>query len=260
MGCFKSTLLITKLQNEMQKFYFRIIPHNFTVSHIEDYLHTPLRTYYEFLSLIEHLGIHSNPEFQKTFWERSFVKFNKEKYGIDGILIIFMLLCKADPNTKLNYLKKYLNLNINHAKEQYKVLIMNMNDFKSIIYTYIKCITTIAFETYKAVYPDELDNMKLEEKVLDKCFSDEQMKSYVDHLLAPFEKKNYYVNAGEFLKTYMNILSDDMSIRSTIYQFYEKRMSDVGSKSLSEGTMHKIGSDSIKREEEQRDLIINDPN
>ena len=231
MGCSNAHFedIIEKI---MSQFFFRKIRHDFTVSHIEDYIHKPVKTYYEFLSLIKVLGVHNDIDFQNTFWEKCYVT-HIDKYGIDGVLFLPLLLCNGDIRTKLDYIKEYLSVNINHSKEaNLSTLIMTLNDFQNIIFTYLSCLTTIAFESYINVnsIEDSINNpanvnsdKKIQElEKFQQCFSPQQIEFFTKRILRPYSKKNFYVNAGKFLQDNIDLLVDDNLIRNMIIEWYEK--------------------------------------
>ena len=231
MGCSNAHFedIIEKI---MSQFFFRKIRHDFTVSHIEDYIHKPVKTYYEFLSLIKVLGVHNDIDFQNTFWEKCYVT-HIDKYGIDGVLFLPLLLCNGDIRTKLDYIKEYLSVNINHSKEaNVSTLIMTLNDFQNIIFTYLSCLTTIAFESYINVnsIEDSINNpanvnsdKKIQElEKFQQCFSPKQIEFFTKRILRPYSKKNFYVNAGKFLQDNIDLLVDDNLIRNMIIEWYEK--------------------------------------
>ena len=231
MGCSNAHFedIIEKI---MSQFFFRKIRHDFIVSHIEDYIHKPVKTYYEFLTLIKVLGVHNDIDFQTTFWEKCYVT-HTDKYGIDGVLFLPLLLCNGDIRTKLDYVKEYLSVNINHSKEaNVATLIMTLNDFQNIIFTYLSCLTTIAFESYINVNSiedsiNDSTNVNTDKKVQElekfqQCFSPKQIEFFTKRLLRPYSKKNFYVNAGKFLQDSIFLLVDDNLIRNMIIEWYEK--------------------------------------
>lgn len=222
MGCSK-TKFKDIMEKKMSQFFLRIIRHDFVVSHIEEYLKKPAKTDYEFLNLTKHLGIHSDINFQNTFWEKCYLTF-KDDYGIDGILFIPLLLCKGDIYTKLSYIKQYLSININHSKEyNEKSLIMNLKEFHNILFCYLSCLTHIAFVSYTEIHLiDETGGNNKEMRKYALCFSSGQIENFTRRLLRPYSKKNFYVNAGKFLDDYISLLVNDKEIRKLINEWFEK--------------------------------------
>ena len=49
------------------------------------------------------------------------------------------------------------------------------------------------------------------------------MESFVDVLLRPYSRQNYYVNAGKFIDDNIDFLTDDKSIRLRLYEFSKKQ-------------------------------------
>ena len=231
MGCCSNVHFEDIIEKIMSQFFFRKIRHDFTVSHIEEYLHTPVKTYYEFLTLTKILGIHSDLNFQTTFWEQCYVT-HIDKYGIDGILFLPLFLCSGDIMIKLDYIKEYLSVNINHSKEyNSSTLIMTVNDFQNILFTYFSCLTTIAFNSYNNINrieegisdPANVNTEKSGEfEKLQQCFSSKQIEFFTKKILKPYTKKNFYVNAGKFLEDNIYFLVNDSQIRNSIIEWYEK--------------------------------------
>ena len=221
MGCFTNKKIEDILEHEMSKFLYHLIRHDFVVSHIEEYLHNETKTYYEFLSLTKILGIHTDINFQVTFWENCYVNYN-DKNGIDGILFIFLLLSNGDLESKCNYIKEYLAININHSKENksFQNLVMNLVEFKKIMLTYISCITNIAFESYinsrRTTY-----NLIGFDKYRE-YFSLEKIENFTNCLLELYTNKKNFVNVGKFFDDNIELLSNDKKIRIVIKEYYEK--------------------------------------
>jgi hypothetical protein len=221
----------------MSKFLYRVVRHDFVVSHIEDYVHKNSSLYYEFFTLTQVLGIHTDLNFQKRYWEDCYLNF-ADKNGIDGILLIPLLLCNGTLKVKLNYIKLYLAVNINHSKDKNASnnLIMNLNIFKKIIYTYIACLTNVACnvliksnEINENTFNDDFnidtieknkknENFNNEIEFYKEIFSEKNIENFTLYLLNPYTIKNFYVNAGQFLDENIEFLSNDKKIRDYILQ------------------------------------------
>lgn len=220
----KSTDII---EHVMSKFLYRVIRHDFVVSHIEDYIHKDLKSYYDFFNLTKVLGIHTDLHFQVTYWEDCYVNF-VNKNGIDGILLVPLLLCNGARKVKLNYVKLYLAVNINHSKDKDATnnLIINLNVFKKIIYTFFACLTHVACNAFiKSHEHDENeeyqndDNLDCQEmKFYKDIFSEKNIENFTLYLLKPYTKKNFYVNAGKFFDENIDFLTNDKKIRNYIQQ------------------------------------------
>jgi hypothetical protein len=221
MGCCNKKNILEKLNEYMNDFYFRLIRQDFVVNQIKEFHNKTVKTYFEFWSLTKLLGIHTNLNFQVNFWELAYVS-HADKNGIEGILFVFLLLCKADYSDKLRYVKSYLSVNINHSKEDDNNLIMTLVEFKKILFVYFSCLTTIPFESYIKTQT----NRNLEsEDLIKKKFHPDEIKYFTDDILKNYVKKNFYVNAGKFLDDKINLLVNDNEIRKKICNF-------VGSKKL----------------------------
>jgi len=222
------------IEHVMSKFLYRVIRHDFIVSHIEDYIHKDLKSYYDFFNLTKILGIHTDLHFQITYWEDCYVNF-VNKNGIDGILLVPLLLCNGTLKAKLNYVKLYLAVNINHSKDKDACnnLIINLNIFKKIIYSFFACLTHVACKAYikshehdynendAEFYKNDINDNNInneEMKYYKDIFSEKNIENFTLYLLKPYTKKNFYVNAGKFFDENIEFLTNDKKIRNYIRQ------------------------------------------
>ena len=231
MGCCSSTSFEDIIEHIMSQFYFRIIRHELIVADIEEFLNKPIKTYYEFLSMTKNVGLHEDVYYQTTFWEKCYVT-HIDKYGVHGLLFIPLLLCLGDMITKLEYIKQYLSVNINHSKENSVLsLTMVLKDFQNIIFTYLSCLTTMAVETYCVT--NKMEDLYANDTVYNEKsggvekfrnrFATEQILNFTKELLRPYSKKNFYVNAGKFFEDNIAFLTNDKHMRKDISLWYEKR-------------------------------------
>ena len=65
--------------------------------------------------------------------------------------------------------------------------------------------------------------IKKEIKDYRKLYSNQLVESFVDVLLRPYSRQNYYVNAGKFIDDNIDFLTDDKSIRLRLYEFSKKQ-------------------------------------
>ena len=179
--------------------------------------------------LMKVLGAHKNLKFQTNYWSDCYIYFY-EKLGIHGILFIPLLLSKGTTDDKKKILKKYLNEHINNTKERITAtsnLVINLLEFKKVILTYISCVSTRGLENViKAMDNDPEEQQFLarpgiteEIKDFRTYFSNHFVESFVDVLLRPYSRQNYYVNAGKFIDDNIDFLTDDKSIRLRLYDF-----------------------------------------
>ena len=222
-----------KYEEYMQNFLCRLLRHDFVVSYINDFFNQNERTYYSFFMLMKVLGAHTNLKFQTNYWSDCYIYFY-EKLGIHGILFIPLLLSKGSTDDKKKIIKKYLNEHINNTKERITLnsnLVINLLEFKKVILTYISCVSTRGLENViKAMdnNPKEAEflskpEIKKEIKDYRKLYSNQLVESFVDVLLRPYSRQNYYVNAGKFIDDNIDFLTDDKSIRLRLYEFSKKQ-------------------------------------
>ena len=232
MGKIQSTFN-DKYEEYMQNFLCRLLRHDFVVSYINDFFEKNERTYYSFFMLMKVLGAHTDLKFQTNYWSDCYIYFY-EKLGIHGILFIPLLLSKGSTDDKKKIIKKYLNEHINNTKERITLnwnLVINLLEFKKVILTYISCVSTRGLENViKAMdnNPKEAEflskpEIKKEIKDYRKLYSNQLVESFVDVLLRPYSRQNYYVNAGKFIDDNIDFLTDDKSIRSRLYEFSKKQ-------------------------------------
>ena len=218
-----------KYEEYMQNFLCRLLRHDFVVSYINEFFNKNERTYYSFFMLMKVLGAHKNLKFQTNYWSDCYIYFY-EKLGIHGILFIPLLLSKGTTDDKKKILKKYLNEHINNTKERITAtsnLVINLLEFKKVILTYISCVSTRGLENViKAMDNDPEEQQFLarpgiteEIKDFRTYFSNHFVESFVDVLLRPYSRQNYYVNAGKFIDDNIDFLTDDKSIRLRLYDF-----------------------------------------
>ena len=232
MGKIQSTFN-DKYEEYMQNFLCRLLRHDFVVSYINDFFEKNERTYYSFFMLMKVLGAHTDLKFQTNYWSDCYIYFY-EKLGIHGILFIPLLLSKGCTDDKKKIIKKYLNEHINNTKERIILnsnLVINLLEFKKVILTYISCVSTRGLENViKAMdnNPKEAEflskpEIKKEIKDYRKLYSNQLVESFVDVLLRPYSRQNYYVNAGKFIDDNIDFLTDDKSIRLRLYEFSKKQ-------------------------------------
>ena len=232
MGKIQSTFN-DKYEEYMQNFLCRLLRHDFVVSYINDFFEKNERTYYSFFMLMKVLGAHTDLKFQTNYWSDCYIYFY-EKLGIHGILFIPLLLSKGCTDDKKKIIKKNLNEHINNTKERITLnsnLVINLLEFKKVILTYISCVSTRGLENViKAMdnNPKEAEflskpEVKKEIKDYRKLYSNQLVESFVDVLLRPYSRQNYYVNAGKFIDDNIDFLTDDKSIRLRLYEFSKKQ-------------------------------------
>ena len=232
MGKIQSTFN-DKYEEYMQNFLCRLLRHDFVVSYINDFFEKNEKTYYSFFMLMKVLGAHTDLKFQTNYWSDCYIYFY-EKLGIHGILFIPLLLSKGSTDDKKKIIKKYLNEHINNTKERITVnsnLVINLLEFKKVILTYISCLSTRGLENViKAMdnNPKEAEflskpEIKEEIKKYRSYYSNQLVESFVDVLLRPYSRQNYYVNAGKFIDDNIDFLTDDKSIRLRLYEFSKKQ-------------------------------------
>ena len=232
MGKIQSTFN-DKYEEYMQNFLCRLLRHDFVVSYINDFFEKNERTYYSFFMLMKVLGAHTDLKFQTNYWSDCYIYFY-EKLGIHGILFIPLLLSKGCTDDKKKIIKKYLNEHINNTKERITLnsnLVINLLEFKKVILTYISCVSTRGLENViKAMdnNPKEAEflsrpEIKKEIKDYRNLYSNHLVESFVDVLLRPYSRQNYYVNAGKFIDDNIDFLTDDKSIRLRLYEFSKKQ-------------------------------------
>ena len=200
-----------KYEEYMKNFLCRLLRLDFVVSYINDFFNQNERTYYSYFMLMKVLGAHTNRKFQTNYWSDCYIYFY-EKLGIHGILFIPLLLSKGSTDDKKKILKKYLNEHINNTKERITAnsnLVMNLLEFKKVILTYISCVTTRGLENViKAIDNEPKDP-----------YSNQLVESFVDVLLRPYSRQNYYVNASKFIDDNIDFLTDDKIIRIRLRNF-----------------------------------------
>ena len=222
-----------KYEEYMKNFLCRLLRHDFVVSYINNFFTKNERTYYSFFMLMKVLGAHKDPKFQTNYWSDCYIYFY-EKLGIHGILFIPLLLSKGSTDDKKKIIKKYLNEHINNTKEKITLnsnLVINLLEFKKVILTYVSCVSTRGLENViKAMDNDKtqtefLQNPEIKEEIKNyrKYFSNHLVESFVDVLLRPYSRQNYYVNAGKFIDDNIDFLTDDKNIRQRLREFSEKQ-------------------------------------
>ena len=222
-----------KYEEYMKNFLCRLLRHDFVVSYINNFFTKNERTYYSFFMLMKVLGAHKDPKFQTNYWSDCYIYFY-EKLGIHGILFIPLLLSKGSTDDKKKIIKKYLNEHINNTKEKITLnsnLVINLLEFKKVILTYVSCVSTRGLENViKAMDNDKtqtefLQNPEIKEEIKNyrKYFSNHLVESFVDVLLRPYSRQNYYVNAGKFIDDNIDFLTDDKNIRLRLKEFSEKQ-------------------------------------
>jgi hypothetical protein len=185
------------------------------------------------------LGAHTNLKFQTNYWSDCYIYFY-EKLGVHGILFIPLLLCKGSTDDKKKIIKKYLNEHINSTRERITVnsnLVLNLIEFKKVILTYVSCISTRALENViKAMDNDPKESTflkdperKKEIKLYRVLYSNQLVESFVEVLLRPYSRQNYYVNAGKFIDDNIDFLTNDKKIRLRLREFSlkQKEISDL---------------------------------
>ena len=222
-----------KFEEYMQNFYCRLLRHDFVVSYVNDFFNKNEMTYYSFFMLMKVLGAHKDLKFQTNYWSDCYIYFY-EKLGIHGILFIPLLLCKGSTDDKKKIIKKYLNEHINNTTERITAnsnLVINLLEFKKVILTYVSCISTRGLENViKAIHnnPEESSFLKKPEikeqiKTFRILYSNQLVESFIDVLLRPYSRQNYYVNAGKFIDDNIDFLTDDKKIRERLAEFSAKQ-------------------------------------
>lgn len=220
--CNKRNVLKDKINNIMKDFYFRLIRQDFVIANVQEFNKTK-KNYHEFWLLTKLLGIHADLSFQVSFWESAFVSYSET--SLDGLLLVFLLLCQGETSNKLEYLKYYLSVNINLSKENDNTLIMNYYEFKKILSVYFSCLTTVPLETYlklnsgNKISNESTEIINLNINTIREKFNDETIKCFTEFLIKDYVKKNFYINAGKFLDKNINFLTNDNLIRKTILKF-----------------------------------------
>lgn len=253
-----------KYEEYMQNFLCRLLRHDFVVSYINDFFNQNERTYYSFFMLMKVLGAHTDLKFQTNYWSDCYIYFY-EKLGIHGILFIPLLLSKGSTDDKKKIIKKYLNEHINNTKEKtinYN-LVINLLEFKKVILTYISCVSTRGLENViKAIdnNPNESailtkPDIKNEIKLYRLLYSNQLVESFVDVLLRPYSRQNYYVNAGKFIDDNIDFLTDDRKIRSRLREFSlkQKEISDLLKKANPFDIISNIRGQNDKRNENENE-------
>jgi hypothetical protein len=214
MGCLKSKYsVLTQLNDLMNEFYFRLIHHDFIMSKITEFNNSN-KTYHEFWNLTKLLGVHPDLKFQVKFWESAFVQFYD--LNLDGLLFLFILLSDAKTTEKKYLVRFYLSSRYNNSITNENDLIMNLSEFKNILYVYISCLTTIPLKIiHEMRFDPEYEKYK-------EIFSDNNIKNFTDGFIKSFVRKNYYVNAGAFFDAKFDLLINDKLIRETIFKEYMK--------------------------------------
>ena len=228
-----------KYEEYMQNFLCRLLRHDFVVSYVNDFFAKNEITYYSFFMLMKVLGAHTDLKFQTNYWSDCYIYFY-EKLGIHGILFIPLLLSKGCTDDKKKILKKYLNEHINNTRERITInsnLVINLLEFKKVILTYVSCISTRGLENViKAIDNDPKEStflknpeIKNEIKSYRLLYSNQLVESFVDVLLRPYSRQNYYVNAGKFIDDNIDFLTDDKKIRLRLREFSlkQKEISDL---------------------------------
>ena len=253
-----------KYEEYMQNFLCRLLRHDFVVSYINDFFNQNERTYYSFFMLMKVLGAHTDLKFQTNYWSDCYIYFY-EKLGIHGILFIPLLLSKGSTDDKKKIIKKYLNEHINNTKEKtinYN-LVINLLEFKKVILTYISCVSTRGLENViKAIdnNPNESailtkPDIKNEIKLYRLLYSNQLVESFVDVLLKPYSRQNYYVNAGKFIDDNIDFLTDDRKIRTRLREFSlkQKEISDLLKKANPFDIISNIRGQNDKRNENENE-------
>lgn len=212
--CFKESKWQTKINRDMNEFFFRFMKLEYIMRKINEFNDKKEKNYFTFWELTKLCGINSNLSFQNKYWELVYVRNGKE--SITGVLFIFILLSIGKNDLKLLYLKHYLSKYVNKSKDESKKLIMNLNDFESILKTYFSCLTLIAFETC-----DFFENFKKDKSY---GFCEENISHYTTFVLKNYVKKNYYVNVEDFLENNLELLQNDKRIRSEIVCFKQAKL------------------------------------
>jgi hypothetical protein len=236
MGCCFKKQGLSILNDQLSQFYFRAIKLEFIIKKIKEF-NNSTKNYNEFWNLTKLIGIHPDYKFQIDFWESAYVEYSDQ--SIDGILFVFLLLCKGDNLNKLEYIKYYLSSNINLAKENDNNLIMNRFKFQNIMYTYFSCLSFIPHNILKKEKKDLIQSNFGDQKYIQK---------YTEKILNEYVKKNFYVNAGAFLEEKIFLLVDDSKIRKSILEFYKNDLSK---------TKHDENKNVLESNNEERPLTLN---
>ena len=237
-----------KFEGYMQNFLCRLLRHDFVVSYINDFFNQNERTYYSFFMLMKVLGAHTNLKFQTNYWSDCYIYFY-EKLGIHGILFIPLLLSKGTTEEKKKVLKSYLNEHINKTREKLKPnsnLVINLLEFKKVVLTYISCVSTRGLENVIKAMDNDIKEEEFikkpevikEIKLFKLLYSNQFVEEFVDVLLRPYSRQNYYANAGKFIDDNIDFLTEDKEIRLRLRQY------SLGQKEINE-LYKKIQKDNI---------------
>lgn len=212
MGCSQTNKLPESINIMMNNFYFRSIGLDFIIVKIQE-LNKSKIIFYDFWMLTKLLGIHDNFNIQEDFWKSSYTAYHET--SLDGILLIFFLLCLSEKQGKLEYVKYYMKTHINLSKENDDSLIMNYYEFKKIVNVYFSCVTLIPLKTYIKINKVDVDN----NLIVEKAFSEENINRYTEYLIKNYVKKNFYINAGKFFDENIDLISNDELLRNKILKF-----------------------------------------
>ena len=237
-----------KFEGYMQNFLCRLLRHDFVVSYINDFFNQNERTYYSFFMLMKVLGAHTNLKFQTNYWSDCYIYFY-EKLGIHGILFIPLLLSKGTTEEKKKVMKSYLNEYINKTREKLKPnsnLVINLLEFKKVVLTYISCVSTRGLENVIKAMDNDIKEEEFikkpevikEIKLFKLLYSNQFVEEFVDVLLRPYSRQNYYANAGKFIDDNIDFLTEDKEIRLRLRQY------SLGQKEINE-LYKKIQKDNI---------------
>jgi hypothetical protein len=250
---YKKQGILHSVEEFMSDFYFRLIDHEFIKARIKEIKSKQNICYSDYWELTKKIGIHTSLAKQTEFWESAFINYSD--ISIDGILFIFLLLCKGTTESKLREIKTYLWTYIVHSKEpQDDKLILNLEQFKSIFFVFFATLTHIAINTiFMAKEGDEQNDQRIKE-----IFNEANIDDFVDKLMLKYSKKQFFINAGKFLDDNIELLTKDSLVREAVYNVYVNiKISTIEADEkvniLSDGNKEPVDiDDSIKKIKKQK--------
>jgi hypothetical protein len=129
-----------------------------------------------------------------------------------------------------NFYEDLINSDVNLQKKRKILSEIKNNSIKESIYCNKeipkswKTILGYRDEVYKAIDNDPkekpiLEKQKDEIKTYRLLYSNQLVESFVDVLLRPYSRQNYYINAGKFIDDNIDFLTDDKQIRARLREF-----------------------------------------
>ena len=150
---------------------------------------------------------------------------------------------------------------------------MSLINLKKVLMTYISCVTILALETTKVLINDinkrqiealnaiEGDNKEIKQKLLKKInrikveieyleyiFDENNIERFVNKLLEPYAKRNFFLNADNFINDNIDFLINDVAIRHKIIKDYKAEMEIKNRKKKKKIKLNKKKNNSVKKE------------